>query len=111
MDYAGSLVENTSKRRREKGGKQMRRKRALAAAQQAEYDRGSEPEYKGKALTQSDGDTSSTLRESSTDRQRQRPCTMCGFPDDVCECSALSDGTYSSTHEHSSRREYLGGVG
>ncbi|KAH6947442.1 hypothetical protein HPB50_019031 [Hyalomma asiaticum] len=110
MELAGPLDEKAAKRRRKKGGKQMRRKRAQAEAMKAASDSdsdsdssdNSEPETKRTAVTESDGDSSSsTLIGSSAEGERQRPCPMCGFSDDVCECSVLSDATYSSTNENS----------
>ncbi|KAH6920767.1 hypothetical protein HPB50_028245 [Hyalomma asiaticum] len=110
MELAGPLVEKAAKRRRKKGGKQMRRKRAQAEALKAASDSDSdsdssetsEPETKRTAVTDSDGDSSSsTPIGSGTDGERQRPFPICGLSDDVCECSVLSDATYSSTNEYS----------
>ncbi|KAH6920844.1 hypothetical protein HPB50_028172 [Hyalomma asiaticum] len=109
MELAGAMIEKAAKRRRKKGGKQMRRKRAQAGAAKAASDsdsdsdssENSEPEQKRTAVTESDGDSSSTLVGGSTEGKRQPPCPMCGLSDERCECSALSSATYSSTNEGS----------
>ncbi|KAH6938549.1 hypothetical protein HPB50_010473 [Hyalomma asiaticum] len=106
MELAGPVIEKAVKRRRKKGGKQMRRKRAQAEAAKAASDsdsdsdssEASEPEHKRTALPESDVDSSSTLVGGSTEGEQQPPCPMCGLSDEQCECSALSNATYSSTN-------------
>ncbi|KAH6926504.1 hypothetical protein HPB50_019149 [Hyalomma asiaticum] len=81
MELAGPVIEKAAKRRRERGGKQMRRKRAQAEAMKAASDSDSdsdssetsEPDHKRTAVTESGGDSDSTVVGGSTEGERQPP--------------------------------------
>ncbi|KAH6920966.1 hypothetical protein HPB50_028051 [Hyalomma asiaticum] len=109
MELAGPLVEKAAKRRRKKGGKQMRRKerrprhsRPLRTATliltrpKPVNQRPNEPRSQIRM-----GIPPPPLDRKRHDGERQRPFPICGLSDDVCECSVLSDATYSSTNEYS----------
>lgn len=84
-------------RRRKRGGSRAREARERSSSgSEGDSSEGDSPEYKRHAVTVVSDDSSSTLiSDSETEQRSDVPCSVCGQVG--CDCSELSDKSYSST--------------
>ncbi|KAH7982057.1 hypothetical protein HPB52_002780 [Rhipicephalus sanguineus] len=96
-------------RRRKRGGSRARDARERSSSLSgSESSEGDSPEYKRHAITVVSDDSSSTIiSDSGTEQRTDGPCPVCGGFG--CDCSELSDKSYSSTPDSPATGEPVAG--